>query len=111
MARDEFAGQRLPDLPNVGYATQREKQCSDEIMTFIRGCERNRLLLLSIVCGRKEKARKVMKKAWKQLKADDETVDAVFGYLVIVAGENPEAQLENLQTLDKMRAAGLWAPN
>lgn len=108
--QDEFAGRRLPDLPNAGYATRREKQFSDEIMSFIRGCERNRILLLTIVCARKDKARRVMKKAWKHLKADDEMVDAVFGYLVLIAGEKPEEQLDHLQNLDKLRAAGLWAP-
>ena len=34
--RDEFARTRLPDLPNAGYQTSREKQLSDEIMVFLR---------------------------------------------------------------------------
>ncbi len=107
---DEYAGQRLPDLPNAGYATQREKQLSDEVMFYIRGAERNRLLLLANVCEGREKFRRVTKKAWKHLKVDDELVDAVFGYLVLLAGPHPEAQREELTKMESARRNGIWLP-
>lgn len=94
--RDEFADQRLPDLPNDGYSTRREKALSDEIMFFIRGCERNRLLLLSIVCGGKEKFRGVTRKAWRHLRMDTDGSDAVFGYLELLAGQYPHLQRDEL---------------
>ena len=49
----------LPDLPNVGYATTREKTGSDMIMVFMREVERDRLRLLTIVVEGREKWRKV----------------------------------------------------
>ena len=48
---DPFADERLPDLPNAGYATTREKRLSDEMMEFIRQIERDRMRLLH-VCSR-----------------------------------------------------------
>lgn len=112
--RDEFSGQRLPDLPDAGYSTQRERMLSDEVMFYIRGAERNRLLLLMNVCEGREKFRRVTRKAWKHLKVDDALCDAVFGYLVLLAGPNPEAQRDELLRLDrieKLKRAGLWLPN
>lgn len=109
--KDEFAGQRLPDLPNAGYSTPREKQLSDEVMFFVRGTERNRVLLLTIVTERRDKFRKTTMKAWKHLKADEALVDAVFGYLVLLAGERPEEQLAQLLTMEKARQAGIWLPH
>lgn len=108
--KDEFSAERLPDLPNAGYSTKREKQLSDEIMFYIRGAERNRLLLLANVCEGREKFRRITKKAWKHLKVDDEMVDAVFGYLVLLAGPNPEAQREQLIQMESARQNGLWIP-
>ncbi len=108
---DEFAGQRLPDLPNAGYSTTREKQLTDEIMFFIRGTERNRILLLTIVTERREKFRKTAMKAWKHLKADEALVDAVFGYLVLLAGANADEQLATLLTMENAKKAGLWLPH
>lgn len=111
--KDEFSGSRLPDLPDAGYSTQRERQLSDEIMMYIRGAERNRLLLLMNVCEGREKFRRVTKKAWRHLKVDDALCDAVFGYLVLLAGKDPELQRDELLKLDqaeKLRRAGLWLP-
>ncbi len=108
--RDEFADQRLPDLPTAGYATIREKQLTDEIMTYIRGAERNRLLLLANVCEGREKFRRITKKAWKHLRVDDDLVDAVFGYLVLLAGPNPEEQREHLLRMESARKAGIELP-
>ena len=87
---DEFAGNRLPDIPNAGYQTPREKALSDEIMFFIRGCERNRKLLLSIVRDGKRKFRQIGRKAWSHLRVDTEMCDAVWGYLALLSGHDPK---------------------
>ncbi len=103
--KDEFAASRLPDLPNDGYSTSRERQMTDEIMFFIRGCERNRILLLSIVCDGKDKWRSIARKAWKHLKVTTELADKVFGYLELLAGEFPYLQLQELKRQQQMSAA------
>lgn len=100
--RDKFASVRLDDLPNAGYATAREKELSDTVMFFIRGAERDRLWLLSMVCDGLEKFRKVLRKAWRHLKADHELIDAVYGYLVLLAGPNPSLQRDELMRLGRM---------
>lgn len=102
--QDEFAGQRLPDLPTAGYSTRREKALTDEIMFFVRGCERNRLLLLSIVCDGKDKFRSIGRKAWRHLRVDTDLCDAVYGYLQLLAGKYPELQRDEL-----IRQQGLTA--
>jgi len=66
-------------------------------MFFVRGCERNRLLLLEIVCGGKEKFRPIARKAWSHLRVDTDTADAVFGYLELLAGKYPRLQLDELR--------------
>ncbi len=93
---DEFAHCRLPDLPTDGYSTRREREMTDEIMFFIRGAERNRILLLSIVCGGKDKFRSISRKAWKHLKCTTDLADSVFGYLELLAGKHPHLQLQEL---------------
>ncbi len=108
--RDEFSDQRLPDLPTAGYATIREKQLTDEIMNYIRAAERDRLNLIDTVCQGRERFRRIIKKAWKHLRANDELADAVFGYLVLLAGPNPQEQRDTLLQLDAARKAGLWLP-
>lgn len=92
----------LPDLPVAGYATRREKELTDEVMHFIRNTERDRLLLLDIVCNGKEKFRGVARKAWSHLKVDTELCDAVFGYLVLLAGAYPEMQRDSLLRLSHL---------
>lgn len=94
--QDEFAGSRLPDLPTDGYSTRRERELTDAVMFFIRGAERDRLLLLSIVCDGKEKFRKIGRAAWKHLRVDTDMCDAVYGYLAILAGEYPHLQRDML---------------
>jgi len=108
---DEFAGNRLPDLPNDGYATKREKAISDEMMQFIRSAERDRLYLLSIVCDGKAKFRRIIKKEWRHLKATDETADAIFGYLVLLAGNDPERQRDALLTMPSPFQSVLSSPH
>lgn len=93
---DEFADQRLPDLPTDGYATRRERALTDEIMFFIRGAERDRLFLLSLVCDGQDKFRRVAHKAWHHLRADTDLCDAVFRYLELLAGAHPHLQRDIL---------------
>ncbi len=94
--QDEFKDSRLPDLPNAGYATRRERELTDELMFFIRGAERDRIWLLSMVCDGKDKFRSVGRKAWKHLSVTTDLVDAVYGYLELLAGQYPRLQLEEL---------------
>lgn len=89
---DEYAGSRLPDLPNAGYQTPTQRQLSDAIMFLIRGLERDRLLLLEIVLGGKLVWRKRFVAAYRAIRADSEMADAVYGYLELLAGPNPDAQ-------------------
>lgn len=100
--RDKFAASRLPDLPNAGYATTREKALTDHVMFFLRGAERDRLWLLSMVCDGPEKFRRTTMKAWRHLKADEELVDSVYGYLVLLAGDFPNLQRDNLLHMGQM---------
>jgi hypothetical protein len=100
--RDKFAHIRLDDLPNAGYSTSREKELSDTVMFFIRGAERDRLWLLSMVCDGKDKFRAVLRNAWAHLKADHELIDAVYGYLVLLAGKFPHLQRDELIRLGRM---------
>ncbi len=97
-----IAASRLPDLPIAGYATQREKELTDEMMLFIRSAERDRLYLLSMVCDGLEKFRGITKKAWRHLQADDAIVDAVFGYLVLLAGDYPHLQRDEMLRIGQM---------
>jgi hypothetical protein len=105
MARDPFAASRLPDLPNAGYATAREKAVSDMIMQFIRTMERDRIGLLDIVCSGRAKWRSVCARAMRGARMETELVDAIFNYLVLLAGPEPMTQLGNLM---KMQTAPPW---
>ncbi len=99
-----IAASQLPDLPSAGFATTRERQLTDAIMFFLRGAERDRLWLLSMVCDGKGKFRNVTRKAWRFMKADDEIIDAVFGYLELLAGEFPHLQRDQLLKMGQMSA-------
>jgi len=96
MSLDPYASSRLPDLPNAGYQTRMQRELSDAIMFLLRGMERDRLLLLETVIHGRVTWRKRFTKAFRAIKADDEFADAVFGYLVLLAGANPEAQKAQL---------------
>ena len=89
---DPFAASRLPDLPNAGYSTRREKELSDAMMFLIRGLERERLLLLEVVILGRAMWRKRFIQAFRVIGADADFADAVFGYLLLLAGPNPVAQ-------------------
>lgn len=74
---------RLPDLPNAGYATMRAKQLSDTVQEFMRGVERDRLRLLTIVIEGPEKWRRVAGSVL--LFADDQLLDEIFRYFELQA--------------------------
>lgn len=84
---------RLPDLPNAGFSTWKQQLTSDMITFFMRGVERNRLLLLSIVIDGIDKWRKTAGKEWKGLLIDRDLLDSIFRYFVLQAGPNPAQQL------------------
>lgn len=105
---DRFSAERLPDLPNAGYATRRERELSDAIMFFIRGAERDRLFLLSLVCDGREKFRRTFMQAFRYLRIDREAADAVFGYLVLLAGAEPEAQRDALLRMKWNHITATW---
>ena len=103
--RDKFHASRLPDLPIAGYATNREKELTDAVMFFLRGAERDRLWLLSMVCDGRVKFRRVMAHAWRYIKADEDLIDACYGYLVLLAGPMPHEQRDKLLRLQQMGPA------
>lgn len=90
---------RLPDLPNAGYVTPKEKATSDLIMFWLRAVERDRPLLLSIVVDGAARWRKVAGDAWHLTRASRSTavttelLDRVFDYMALLAGPNPAEQL------------------
>ena len=106
MARDRFASERLPDLPNVGYSTRLEKEISDAVMFFMRDVERRRPLLLEIVIGGRDKWLEKARKVWG-LRAilTTEKLDEIFRYFVMQAGPNPAQQLAALAEIDKFEKA------
>lgn len=106
--RDPIAESRLPDLPNAGYQTRAQRELSDAIMFLIRGLERDRLLLLETVIHGRITWRKRFKKAYRAIKADDEFADAVFGYLCLLAGPNPEAQKAQLEQVLRHQHNRTW---
>ncbi len=83
----------LPDLPNAGYATKRQRETSDAVMVFMRAVERDRVLLLSIVVDGLEKWQKTAGTVWKGLLIDREILESIFRYFVDQAGVNPSEQL------------------
>jgi len=97
--QDEFSSERLPDLPNAGYSTRREKLTTDAIMYFMRGVERNRPLLLDIVLDGRAKFRRVAGHTWRGLLINTELLDSIYAYFVLQAGPQPEAQREALKSL------------
>jgi hypothetical protein len=100
MARELF---HLPDLPNAGYATEREKTLSDAIMEFMRQTERNRVRLLTIVIDGKARWREVAQSVWGGLRIgeDLDLLDSIYDYFVLQAAQayplTQRALLDNLQ--------------
>ena len=88
----------LPDLPNVGYATERDKTGSDQIMLFIRAIERDRLRLLTTVCEGLDKWRKVAGSIFGSTSnITTEALDEMFRYFELMAVK-PETQRALLDT-------------
>ena len=87
---------RLPDLPTVGTSTRREQQLTDAIMFFIRGAERDRELLLMYVIEGPEVFIPRLMKAFRAWRVDEDTARAVYGYLSLLAGKDPQGQLAQL---------------
>lgn len=83
---------RLPDLPDAGYATKREKETTDAIMIFLRAVERDRVLLLSIVIDGRDKFRHHALKQWRGLLVNDDIANSMWEWLKLNAGENPVEQ-------------------
>lgn len=108
-----ISASRLPDLPNAGYSTERQKATSDLVMFWLRNIERDRLLLLSIVIDGPAKWRKTAGNAWGLSSAGrasavtTELLDRVFQYMALLAGPNPAEQLlilmGQLNELEKAR--------
>jgi hypothetical protein len=89
---------RLPDLPNAGYATTREKQLTDSVMMFMREIERDRLRLLSIVCDGREKWVKVAGSLWRGLRIGEDSglLHKIYDYFCLQACP-PSIQYQMLQ--------------
>lgn len=113
--RDEFAHSRLPDLPTAGYSTRRQRELTDGIMLFIRGIERDRLLLLSVVLDGPQKFRTILGKHWRHLNTQlaSDLKEQIFAYLVLLAGPNPAQQRDNLLRMqeDQINRSSLHPPN
>jgi len=76
----------LPDIPNVGYSTAREKAGSDMVMLFMREVERDRLRLLSIVCEGRETWRKNAASIFgRSVAIDTEALDGMYDYFTLQA--------------------------
>jgi hypothetical protein len=87
---------RLPDIPNAGYSTHNQKELSDAIMFFMRGMERERLTLLTIVLDGLPKWRKTARSIWRGLGLDDTPLDAIYHYFELQACP-PRFQVRLLQ--------------
>ena len=99
---------RLPDLPDAGYATQRQKETTDAIMIFMRAVERERALLLSIVVDGPMKWRKTAGTVWRGLLIDNDILDSIYTYFRMQAGENPAQQLLILHGMEQQQRLAQW---
>jgi hypothetical protein len=98
----------LPDLPNAGYASYRQKETTDAICFFMRGVERNRVLLLSIVIDGIDKWRKTAGGVWRGLLIDRDILDSIFRYFIAQAGPNPAQQLLILNGMAEQEKRARW---
>lgn len=122
----------LPDIPNAGYATDREKRLSDSIQEFMRQIERDRARLLTIVLGGLEQWRRVAGDIWRvyRIGEDHQLLDAIFHYfelqvcrsktqrLLLKAHGNPQKWREIMRIvtphlekeLEQVRLTQKWSP-
>lgn len=98
----------LPDLPDAGYATRRQRETTDAIMFFMRKVERDRPLLLAIVIDGLEKWLKTAGRVWKGLLIDRDLLTSIFQYFVLQAGPNPAQQLLILNGMAAQQARQVW---
>lgn len=105
---DDLQSSRLPDLPTAGHATAAQRELTDAMMFLIRGFERDRLLLLETVIQGRALWRKRFMRAFRAIKADEEFADAVFGYFLLLAGPNPEAQKAHLEQQREQQQRETW---
>ena len=103
---------RLPDIPNVGYATMRERSGSDSIMFHMRAVERDRLLLLTIVTEGIAKWHAKARAAFGySLAIPDDTLNEMYWYFTLLAcppvvqRELIEARGNTLRTREVLRDA------
>ena len=87
----------LPDLPNAGYSTRKDREASDAIMDFLRKIERDRVRLLTVVVDGPDKWRRVAGSIFRGSNVDSEALDAMFRYLVLMAAK-PADQRRLLDT-------------
>lgn len=85
-----------------------QRELSDAMMFLLRGLERDRLCLLEVVIKGQTYWRKRFKSAFRAIKADDEFADAVFGYLVLLAGPDPVAQKARLEMTMAQQQMTSW---
>ena len=90
---------RLPDLPNAGYATRREKALSDAIMFSVRAWERDRPTLLMMVIEGQPTFHARCKTAWAAWRVDDDLIREVWEYVKLLAGADPQGQLAQLMKI------------
>lgn len=122
----------LPDLPNAGYATQRERELTDVVTDFMRQTERNRLLLLTIVLEGKTVWRTRAHAALgRGIGEDHQLLDAIYDYftlqacrprtqrLLLAAAQNPPKWREIVRVItphlereaETLRLMGKWGGN
>jgi len=95
----------LPDLPTVGYATTAERTGTDQIMLFMRGIERDRLRLLTIVVEGREKWRKVARTVFgRTMNIDDTALDAMYDYFTLQAAR----PVDQRELLDAQHNPAVW---
>lgn len=110
MAEQDPLDVRLPDLPNAGYSTRRERELSDAIMLFMRSIERDRIALLSIVIDGRGKFKSIMRKQYKGLESVgilDNLIDKIFDWFEMSAGKYPIQQRDALLKMDNRTRYGL----
>lgn len=86
----------LPDLPNAGYATTREKALSDQIMFAMRDIERDRLRLVLIVLGGADQWRIAGKDAFGSW-MPDAMLDEMYAYFLLQSADGTPFQKELLE--------------
>lgn len=95
----------LPDLPNVGYATERERTGSDQIMIFMRELERDRFRLLTVVIDGREKWLKVARAVFgTTMSIDDTALDAMYDYFTLQAAR----PVDQVRLLDAQHNPAVW---